>query len=53
LHAAPAWLPLAASVAAAVAIWWGIYEPNKRKLSLWSLLVLLALAFAVIALATR
>ena len=49
MHAAPVWLLMAAAVAAAVAIWFAVFNP-KRRLSLWSLLVLLtllAVAFAV------
>lgn len=48
MHAAPVWLPMLACVAAAFALWCAFFKPNRR-LSLWSLLVLLtllAVAFA-------
>jgi len=48
MHAPPVWLPLAASVTAAVLIWLAIYNPRRRVslLSLLMLLTLLAVAFA-------
>jgi ABC-type branched-subunit amino acid transport system permease subunit len=49
MHAAPVWLPMAACVVAAFALWFAIFNP-RRKVTLWSLIVLvtmLAVAFAV------
>jgi hypothetical protein len=48
-HVAPAWLPFAATVAAAFFIWLAIMKPGRR-VSLSSLLLLLtflAIAFAI------
>lgn len=49
MHAAPFWLPMTVYVATAAALWFAIFKPTRR-LSLWSLLVLLSMLAAAFAL---